>query len=95
MKSDTISREPSVRYRFHAPVFPLDGAAIGEAQHEGEREKQSRRRVSNLFPWGPNPECRETETDEEGGQRQRDRKRGREFMCLERVKGTRVATSAA
>lgn len=54
------------------------------------KQRKSRcRGISNLFPWGSNRAL----TD---GRRQRrgDGRTGGEFMCLGRVKGTRVATSA-
>ncbi|XP_017765316.1 PREDICTED: uncharacterized protein LOC108554515 [Eufriesea mexicana] len=50
----------TVGYRFAAPVF-LRPTGI----ERGERKRESRRRrVSNLFPWGPNPSAeRRKQTD--------------------------------
>lgn len=54
----------------------------------GEEAEKVGAWILDLFPWGPWPDSDRRKEGEEVG------KRG-EFMCLGRVKGTRVATSAA
>ena len=97
----------TVGYRFAAPVF-LRRTAIERGERKGDERKgkggeRKRERVdagSRIYFRGALTRVsrdgnRRKQTD--GGRetaQQRDRGRG-EFMCLERVKGTRVATSAA
>lgn len=61
-----------VGYRFAAPVFLRPTGVEGE--WKGRREESTSSRVSNLFPWGPNPE-RKKEREREGRQRNRGKRR--------------------
>lgn len=54
----------------------------------GEEAEKVGARISDLFPWGPDRAATDCQEGGEAGGRG-------EFMCLGRVKGTRVATSAA